>query len=194
MDGEDLSPELRRQSGRVEHDSAIFLSLLSTDGSGILRTEVSPKEAEELKQGKRFDQSSLLQRFSAQAAQFTEITVSIDAAFFDDGTFVGPDTSNFFSQTKAVIDAKRDFLNELASEVSNSGKARDSFYGHLQEIVTQPIEPIDSSSTPTDYYNYFKKLSASEFLGMKERQGEDKAIAMAVRPMNKPWATLRKKD
>jgi hypothetical protein len=194
MDGETLSPELRRQSGRVEHDSTIFLSLLSADGGGILRTDVSPKEAEELKQGKRFDRSTLLQRFSAQAAQFTEITVSIDAAFFDDGAFVGPDTSNFFAQTKAVIDAKRDFLSELAAGLSNSGTATDALDGHLQEIAAQPIESIDSSSTPSDYYNYFKKVSASEFLRMKEIQGEGQSIGMALRPMNKPWARLHKKD
>lgn len=194
MDGENLSPELRRQSGRIEPYSAIFLSLLSTDGSGILRTEASPKEAEELKQGKSLDQSSSLQRFSAQAEKFTEITVSIDAAFFEDGTFVGPDTTNFFNQTQAVIDAKRDFLNELAAGLSNSGRSRDSLYGRLQETATQPIESIDSSSTPANYYNYFKKLSASEFLQTKDVQGEDKAIEMALRPMNKSWATLRKKD
>jgi hypothetical protein len=194
MDGENLSPELRQQSGRVEPDSAIFLSLLSTAGSGILRTEASPQEAEELKQGKRLDQSSILQRFSAQAEKFSEITVSIDAAFFEDGTFVGPDTTNFFDQTQAVINAKRDFLNELAAGLSNSGTNKDSLYGRLREIATQPIESIDSSSTPADYYNYFKKLSASEFLQTKDVQGEDKAIEMALRPMNKSWATLRKKD
>lgn len=194
MDGENLSPELRRQSGRIERDSAIYLSLLSTDGSGILRTEITSKEAEELKQGKRFDQSSLLRRFGAEAAQFTDITVSIDAAFFEDGTFVGPDTSNFFTQTKAVIDAKRDFLNELQAGLSNSAEARDSFYGHLQDTATQPMEPIDSSSTPTDYYNYFKKVSAGEFLQTKKLEGENKATARALRPMKKPWAKLRKKD
>ena len=194
MEGENLSPELRRQSGRIEHDAAIFLSLLSTDGSGILRIEASPTEAEELKQGKRPSQSSLLQRFKAQAEQFTEITVSIDAAFFEDGTFVGPDTSNFFAQTKAVIDAKRDFLNELAGGLSNSGTTKDSLYEHLQETATQPVESIDSTSTPADYYNYFKKLSASEFLKSKDVQGEDKAIATSLRPIKKPWAKLRKED
>ena len=111
-----------------------------------------------------------------------------------DGTFVGPDTSNFFTQTKAVIDAKRDFLNELTAGLSNSGEARDSFYAHLQETAAQPIDFIYSSSTQTDYYNYFKKLSVSEFLETKKRQGEDKAIARALRPRKKPWAKLRKKD
>jgi hypothetical protein len=95
--------------------------------------------------------------------------VSIDAAFFDDGTFVGPDTSNFFAQTKAVVSAKRDFLNELAAEVGNSGKTTDSFDQRLQQIATQSIESLDSSSTPTDYYNFFKKLCERIFANERDR-------------------------
>jgi hypothetical protein len=194
MDGENLSQELERQSGRIEPGSAIFLSLLSTDGSGMLRAEVSPKEAEEFRQGKRLDRTSLLQRFTSQAAQYTEITVSIDGAFFDDGTFVGPDTSNFFNQTKAVIDAKRDLLNEIATGLSNLAMTRESLYEHLQEIANHPTDFIDSGSTPADYYNYFKKRYASDILQTKKLHGEDKALAVAVQPRNKPWAKLNKKQ
>ena len=194
MEGENLSSQLRRQSGQIEHDSAIFLSLLSPDGSGIMRTDASPREIEELRKGKRPDQSSLLQRFGDQAAQFAEITVSIDAAFFEDGTFVGPDSTNFFAQTKAVIDAKRDFLNELAAGVSNSSTNKALLYTHLQQTASEPVESIDSTSTPDDYYKYFKKLSAREFLKMKDVQGQDQAIETSLRPIKKPWAKLRKED
>jgi hypothetical protein len=194
MEGENLSQELKWQSGRIEPDSARFLSLLSTDGSGMLRAEVSPKEAEELKQGKKFAQTSLLKRFSTQAEEFAEISVSIDGAFFDDGTFVGPDTSNFFAQIKAVIDARRDLLNEIAIGLSNPAMTTDSLYGRIQETAAHPIESIDSSSTPSDYYNYFKKFYASDILQTKKLHGQDKALAMAVQSMNKPWARLRKKQ
>jgi len=190
---ESLSPELRRQSGHIEEGAVVFLSLLANDGSGILRTEATAKEVEEIRQGKPLNQDSFLERFKAEAAQFTEITVSIDAAFFDDGTFVGPDSSNFFAQTKAVIDARRDFLNELAVANSKSDKDRDLFHQRIQDAATQALD-LHSSSTPADFYNYFKKLSAEEFLRMKDVQGEEKAIAMSIRPMKKPWVTLRKKE
>jgi hypothetical protein len=194
MDGENLSPELERQSGRIKHDSAIFLSLLSPDGSGILRIEISAEEAESIRKGKRFEQSALRQRFHAYAGQFSQLTVSLDAAFFDDGTFVGPDTTNFFEQAKAVIDAKRDFLNELEAARSKSVPERETFYVHLQETASERTDFIDAKSTPTDYYNYFKNLAAGEFLQMKKVQGEDNAVAMALRPTKKPWVTLRKKN
>lgn len=194
MEGENLSEELRRQSGRIEPDTASFLSLLSTDGKGMLQTEVSPKEAEEFRRGKKLDQSAQLQRFRAQAAKYAEITVSLDGAFFDDGTFVGPDTCNFFNQTKSVIDARRDLLNEIAGGLSNSTMTRDALYRRLQETASQPTEFIDSGSTPTDYYNYFKKFYASNILQTTKLHGEDKALAMAVHPINKPWAKLNKKQ
>src|SRR5258708_10835781 len=178
MDGENFSQELKRQQGWIEPDSAVFLSLLTPEGGGMLRTEVSPKEAEEFRQGRKFDQSSLLQRFSSQAAKFTEITVSIDAAFFDDGTFVGPDTSNFFNQTKAVIDARRDLLNEIAVGLSNSAMTRDSLYRHVQETADHPTDFIDSGSTPTDYSNHFKKLYPSNILQTKKLHSKDRALAL----------------
>jgi hypothetical protein len=194
--GEDLAPELSRQSGQVEPHSAIFLSLLSPEGGGNLGIEISREEAEQIKQGKRPDQSTVLQRFRAEAAQCSAITVTIDAAVFDDGTFVGPDTSNFFNQTKAVIEAKRDFLNELSAGLSGSGEVSDSLHGRLQETASEQVENLGSKSTPDDYYNYFKKLSAIEFLQATKAQGEKKAIERAQRELNKnkPWATLRKKD
>lgn len=196
MGGENLPPELSRQSGQIEPHSAIFLSLLSPGGGGNLGIEITREEAEQIKQGKQPDQSTLLQRFRADAAECTAITVSIDAAVFDDGTFVGPDTSNFFNQTKAVIDAKRDFLKELSAGLSSSGKVSDSLQGRLQETASQQVEDLGSKSTSSDYYNYFKKLSAMEFLQAKNAQGEEKAIERAQRELNKnkTWASLRKKD
>lgn len=145
--GEDLSPEYSRQSGQIEPHSAVFLSLLSPAGGGNLGIEISREEAEQIRQGKRFDQSTLLQRFGAEAAQYTAITVSIDAAVFDDGTFVGPDTGNFFNQTKAVIDAKRDFLNELSAGLSDSGNVSDSLHVRLQETASQQVEDLGSKSS-----------------------------------------------
>jgi len=91
-------------------------------------------------------------------------------------------------------DARRDLLNEIAVGLSNSAMTRDSLYRHVQETADHPTDFIDSGSTPTDYYNHFKKLYASDILQTKKLHGEGKALAMAVQPMNKPWAKLNKKQ
>ncbi len=189
MDADISNPELSRQQGHLEPDSATFLSLLSTDGRGTLRAQVSSDEAEEFKRGKKFDRSWLLQRFSAHQARLAHITVSIDAAFFDDGTFVGPDTTNFFDQTKAVIAARRDLLNEIAVGLSTP----DEVYKHVEKISNRSFEPVDSSSKPADYYNYFKTIYAKDVLQVIKLHGLDKALKMAATPLKKPWKTLRKK-
>jgi hypothetical protein len=193
MGGEDLAPELSRQSGRIEPHSAIFLSLLSPGGGGNLSIPISREEAEGLRQGKRPDQGDVLERFRSQAAQSTAITVSIDAAAFDDGTFVGPDTSNFFNQANAVIRAKRDFLSELSGELSGSDKVSDLLHKRVEETAAQEVADLSSKSTPSDYYDYFKKLSAMEFLQTTKAQGEKKAVEGVQRELKKAWTTLRKK-
>lgn len=194
MDAENLTPDYKRQSGWIEPQSARLLSLLSPDGGGMVRTEVSPKEAEAFKKGKRFDQTSLLQRYTARLGKYTEITVSIDGAFFDDGTFVGPDTSSFFTKTEALIDARKDLLNEIVAGQSNPAMTREALFRRIEETATQPTGSIDSNSTAADYYKYFKTFYASEFLQTKKTQGEDQALAMATQRTHKPWAKLHKNE
>ena len=194
MEGENLTPELNQQSGRIEPGAALLLSLLSVDGKGMMRAEINPKEADEFRRGKKLDHTSLMQRFSKEVSQYTEITVMIDGAFFDDGTFVGPDTSNFFAQTQAAVNARRDLLNEIASSMSNSSLTTDSLHERIQATASFPIEALDSESTATDYYNYFKKFYAGDILQIEKLQGRESALKMAVKSRNKPWATMRKKQ
>jgi len=44
--------------------------------------------------------------FDPVRAACPNMTVIADGIFFDDGTFIGPDTSNFFAETKAQLDAR----------------------------------------------------------------------------------------
>ena len=59
---------------------------------------------------------------------------------FHDGTFVGPDTTNFFSQTKAVIDAKRHLLEEIADDVTVKNRERIDIYRQLKETTDQATD------------------------------------------------------
>ena len=187
--------EARGREDVIEPNSSRLLTLLSPSGSGMLRVTLTPSEAEEVKNGTiKFDRATLLQRFSNEAEKYTAITVSIDGAFFADGTFVGPDTSNFFNQTKAAIDGKRSLLETIGNDLSNKNRARAEIYKDLEEIATQTVEKLDSESSPADYHKYFKAMSANEILRMKGIYGEEKALTLAVRPLNRPWLELRKKD
>lgn len=191
MEGESLSEEMEEQSGRIKPGATRFFSLVSLDGGGSFRVRVSKQEADRFKQGD-FDRTEMLRRYSAELANYTDLTVSIDGAFFDDGTFVGPDAAGFFAQTKAMIDARSDLLNEIASELSKPGKSRDDVFTQVEAIANQAETELKSSSTPDDYYNHFKKAYASELLRVKNSQGVEQGLATALRPMRKPWPMLRK--
>ena len=195
MLGETPTAAAKYQSGRIEANSSQFLSLLSPDGSGMLQATLTPSEAEAVRNGTlRFDRGMLLRRFSEEAAQYSDVTVSVDGAFFDDGTFVGPDTTNFFSHTKAAIDAKRDLLQGIRSDVSNNKRSRAEIYKHLDETVRQEVDSLDAESSPAEYYKHFTAMYAKDILRLKTTHGEDKALTIAVLPLNRPWPTLTKKD
>ncbi len=192
MEGETLPEEHEEQSGRIKPGADRFFSLVSLDGGGSLRVKVSREEAERFKRG-NFDRAEMLRRYGAELANYTDLTVSIDGAFFDDGTFVGPDTSGFFAQTKAMIDARSDLLSDIASALSKpGGRSRDEAFAQLEAIAGQAETELKSSSTPDDYYNHFKRAYASELLRVKDSQGIDQGLAEALRPMRKPWPMLRR--
>ena len=193
MDGPTLGEEYKRQSGRIEPDSSSFHSLLSLDGSSPIKIELTSDEVEQVKQGKKFDRESFLRRYQAKMEKYTDITVSIDGAFFEDGTFVGPDATGFFDRTKAAIDAKRDLLTEVAIGLFKVNKSKEEVYRHIEAIASQTDETLDSQSTPAQYYNYFKMLYANEILQTRRIYGEDKGLAEALSPSKKPWPKLQKK-
>lgn len=61
------------------------------------------------------------------------MTVIADGIFFDDGTFIGPDTTDFFTEVKAQMDARRELLSEIRDELK-AGKKADEVFGRLEAI------------------------------------------------------------
>lgn len=195
MEGEHLSEGVEARSGRIKPNSAIFLSLVSPDGSGAFRiSSISRDEAEKIRQGAKLDRRDLLRRFSLELAEYPDVTVSIDGAFFEDGTFVGDNTTGFFEQIKAQVDAKRDLLNELATESTNPQKSREEVFRRMEAIANQQATDLNSKSTPADYYNYFKGSYANEVLSARKVLGDEKGLEMVLRPMKKQWRFLAKKQ
>ena len=179
----------------IEPSSSRLLTLLSPDGSGMLQVTLTPSEAEGVKNGTiKFDRATLLQRFSNEVQEYAAITVSIDGAFFDDGTFVGPDMTGFFDQSKAAIDGKRSLLEKIDNDLSNKNRTPAEIYRDLEEIASQAAQRLDSESSPADYHKYFKAMYANEILRMKSIHGDEKALVVAVGPLGKPWLELKKKE
>ncbi len=193
MEGEDLSEEVEARSGKIRPNADLFVSLVSPEGGGPFRVRITQDEAEKVKQGGTLDNNEILRRSSLQLAQYTDLTVSIDGAFFDDGTFVGDDESGFFAQVKAEVDARRDLLNELMAESKKGDEAKEQLIKHIEIIAAARVPALTSKSLPQDYYNFYRSRNAKEFLSSRKYLGEEKAIASAIEPTKKAWRVLVKK-
>jgi hypothetical protein len=193
MDGDDIPEEMIEQSGRIRPNSVSFFSLISPDGSGLFRVHARPDEVEQFKKGVQPDRMTLLRRYGDELAKYSDVMLSIDGAFFDDGTFVGPDTTGFFDKTKAEIDAQYDLLSEIARRLS-SGKSGGDILNELADASQRPGVRINSKSSAADYYDFHKKRLANELSRSRSVVGDEKALAMALSSIKRPWRNLRKKE
>lgn len=193
MEGETLSEEMEEQSGRLKPNKSILLSLLDPDGGGAIRVEVSPEEAEQIMAGTRPDRQTLIRRFGAELAKYTDITVSLDGVFFDDGTFAGDHATGFFDMVKAKVDARRDLLNDVALGLSQLGKSKEEVFRYVEEVAGQPEVDIVHDATPAQFYNFYKRWYAAEMLRLRRSLGDDRTLAFSLRPLKKPWLKLEKR-
>jgi hypothetical protein len=117
------------------------------------------------------------------------MTVTADGIFFDDGTFIGPDTTSFFASVKTQMDARYEILQGVQNDLK-SGKTPNEVFKGLEQIrdrdeqnVGEPINELRS---------YFRNLFARDVLGKKEAWGPDKAIKEVQELLSRPWVKLRK--
>jgi hypothetical protein len=120
------------------------------------------------------------------------VTVTVDCAYFEDGTFVGPDTGNLLSETQGYIDAEREFALMVRQHVQ--GKKRlDELFDTIKSIADESDAIPDSSPTAFDYKHLHLKIHARNFLKIRDKNGDGVAIEYTQQPLNKNWAKLQKK-
>ncbi len=188
------SEAAEERSFNIRPNRARLIRFVSPDGSSQFRLPVSREEAEQIRAGASVDRDALLRRYLAELAKYTDVTVSLDGVFFDDGTFVGPDTTGFFSVVKAEVDARRDLLNDIALGLTRLGKSKEEVFRHVEKVAGGPDVAVGSDSTPTDFYNFYKKRYAAQVLRMSQAFGDEKGLAAALQPLRKPWVQLRKRS
>jgi len=119
----------------------------------------------------------------------TSMTVSLDGVFFEDGTFVGPDTTEFFVMVEARVNARRDLMQEIAFAVERK-RSMDAIFDYINEVASSPL-PVQKMNQG-DLYNLFKRSDAEEMLRMKAALSSQKAVGMALQQSRKAWSKLRK--
>lgn len=133
------------------------------------------------------DQSALP---SVQAACPT-ITVTLDGVFFDDGTFVGPDTNDFFVKVKTQMDVRHEVLQGVLKDLK-SGKDPAEVFKGLEQMRERERQFSGGEMTTNELRSFYRHMFAQDVLGMKETWGVDGAIANVQRQLSRHWVTLRK--
>lgn len=193
MEGEELTDSEEARSGKIRPNSSLFLALISPDGKGAFRVGV-PANSEEIQRIKEGISPDLTERVNTELAKYTDVVVTVDGAFFDDGTFVGDDVSGFFLQIKSQISAKHDLLKEIEVEADNPKKSSDDIFRQIEAVATQETPSINPKSTAADHYNYYRHFYARQILSSRQALGDEKALKRALREVKKPWRVLRKNE
>jgi hypothetical protein len=137
--------------------------------------------------------TALIDQLGAELLRAESMTVTLDAAIFNDGSFVGPDSLGYFDQMQSLIKAKRDLL-EAALSGAQDDRAMNRVYKDLEGLVQNngskgPPESRNSS----EYYTFYQKQFAKEILRIREATGDDrKALSSVTRPLHHRWPTLHR--
>jgi len=128
-------------------------------------------------------------------AEVKSITVSIDGAFFDDGTFVGENSTKYFERMKAEINAKYDLLQDIKNRLEN-GEQPGDVMEHLLDVSSTLKAPnsLTGPDEPADVYNFFKKMYLNEVLQRRAIAGNDALLLNRLLPQNfDTWPNLHKR-
>ena len=125
----------------------------------------------------------------ADLQNYKSITVSLDGVFFEDGTFLGPDTTGFFATVEAYVNAKRDLLQEINYAVVHN-QSLDEIFSYIEELASSP--PPDKKLSQADLYNLYKKANADEVLRMRTLSNGQRAVEIELQQYQKKWPKLKK--
>lgn len=132
-----------------------------------------------------------LSDLNKELSQLAGITISLDGAFFDDGTFVGPDNTGFFAKVKSLLDAKRDILIEVKQGLER-GKSAHEVFSRIEETAGEPTAEPNSQPSAASHYKKNKKDTAAELLRIRSASGDEKAVEFALTLLRNRWLDLKK--
>jgi hypothetical protein len=151
---------------------------------GMSRGDFKPQSQEEKTEMQ-------VNHLSSKLSKYQSITISIDGALFEDGTFVGSDTTGFFDTLKAVQDARRNFLQNLVHD-GKQNKSADEILNGTSEIASRRKGSVGPKASFDEKYNEYLRRNAMELLHLKKFYSSDESIKRAVKDLDNKWPELRK--
>lgn len=164
------------------------------DGQEISLTPVSntgAKSDSEMLQ--KLEQTGLLTGVGQELNYTTAVTVSLDGGFFEDGTFVGPNTTRFFERTGFQIDARNRMVQEILRRLNQGDTPADvmKFLSTKADTLGEAKAPAGHRSKPEEIYKYEEKRFLDDALGMRAFAGDDELALRRILQYNKPTHHLK---
>ena len=166
-------------------------SLSENDSSmtaGYMTNQLDRATVDQIRQQAAGDRlASLISAIRVDLQQYTSITVSVDGVVFEDGAFVGPDTTGFFASIEAYLNAKRDLLQEVDFAVKR-GRGMDRIFNYVEEIANNQLS--EGKFNQADLYGLYKTMQAQEVLRLKAATDGPMTVEVLQQQNRKVWQTL----
>jgi hypothetical protein len=126
------------------------------------------------------DYQRLLQKLSKRLGEALDVSVTLDGAIFEDGSFNGPNASHLLEHFVAELRAKQNLTENIVKAVQQ-GKTLSEVARDIQVSVSgsRPKLSTASDGTINGYNEYYSFLYASKFLTVYRNSGEESALAWA---------------
>lgn len=185
--GVETGREVRPNASRFIAWEASLTSLLHArrDDQGGPPTPATQKRAAIL--------TALADAIGREMAPVVGVTVSIDGAFFADGTFVGPDADHTFAEVQGYVEAKLD-LALLVESGKRQGRSPAEIIEQLSAGLGGADVTADARPAPPDFKTYFMNSHVQDLLRMREARGDDFALEQTALALRRERVRLRKKS
>jgi hypothetical protein len=130
-----------------------------------------------------------------QLSRSVKVAVSVDGILFTDGTYVGPDTNNYFELFRGQIEANRDLDGEI-DRLVNSGATPEAIATHLKGVSSSQSSDVQILPGEDPQYAFGKwrqkKSRARILLLMREKRGDQAVLDRVHAELADPPISLRK--
>jgi hypothetical protein len=189
-----IATYIRSQRGSLEivsdGQSSHFTEIIVPNGS-LLNSLIEPTNSS----GRQIKMGGGGPDITRQLSDSVKITAFIDGVLFVDGTFVGPDSKNYFEQLRGEIEATRD-LNIEIDRIVDTSTDPEAMKNYLETLAQ--TQPNDAQQTPGkdprySFWNSLRKKEYAKHLLLMRKTKGDKVVSEHVRAeLSKPRVNLRK--
>jgi hypothetical protein len=124
-----------------------------------------------------------------QLSESVKVRVSVDGVLFVDGTFVGPDTRNYFDSLKAEIEARNEMFEEITRALNGDAEAMK----RIEALARGDREAIQRFGGKEHAGGQLEmKRLAGATLAIRKDLGDKAVLERINAELSKPRITLRK--